>query len=85
MALMLFFGYALQYSQKIDMSVSIVCMINHTSVRLESSDSLISTETLNLNDTFATGFNESLLVPEIETELISDGCLFQAKTKNTIV
>jgi hypothetical protein len=31
-AILAFFGYAIQYAQKIDMSVAIVCMINNTAL-----------------------------------------------------
>jgi hypothetical protein len=33
MALLAFFGYAVQYIQRIDMSVAIVCMVNNTALK----------------------------------------------------
>ena len=32
--ILIFFGYALNYMMKIDMGIAIVCMTNHTAVRL---------------------------------------------------
>lgn len=78
---MLFFGYAIQYSQKINMSVSIVCMINQTALKLDPSNTQVVGEITDLNETETTQLNESLN----ETEPISDGCLFQTRAKNTIV
>jgi hypothetical protein len=81
---MLFFGYALQYSQKINISVAIVCMINQTALKLDSSEIQIVEESMNLNETNVT---ELALWdgPLNETEPMSNGCLFQNKEKNTIV
>jgi hypothetical protein len=81
---MLFFGYALQYSQKINISVAIVCMINQTALKLDSSEIQIVEESMNLNETNVT---ELALWdgPLNETEQMSNGCIFQNKEKNTIV
>ena len=40
MAILGFFGYALQYAQKINMSVAIVCMVNNTAVMLDKQNKL---------------------------------------------
>ena len=40
MAILGFFGYALQYAQKINMSVAIVCMVNNTAVLFEHQNNL---------------------------------------------
>lgn len=34
-AILGFFGYCIQYSYKIDMSVSIICMVNYTALRIQ--------------------------------------------------
>ena len=36
MAVIIFFGYCFQYMLKINMSISIVCMVNYTSVNVAS-------------------------------------------------
>jgi hypothetical protein len=41
MAILGFFGYALQYAQKINMSVAIVCMVNNTAVMLDKHNKLV--------------------------------------------
>lgn len=67
LAILAFFGYLLQYAQKTNMSVSIVCMVNHTAVFQEKSKYE--------NTTISSGINPSLLnVTEKE-----DKCLFKAK------
>jgi hypothetical protein len=81
---MLFFGYALQYAQNINISVAIVCMINQTALKLDSTDKQIVAETMNLNETNVTeiaSWNE----PLNETKPILNGCLFQNIEKNTTV
>jgi hypothetical protein len=81
---MLFFGYALQYAQKINISVAIVCMINQTAFKLDYRDIQTVTQIINLNETNIT---ELALRNELlnETERISDACLFRNIEKNTTV
>ena len=72
-AIIAFFGYAVQYIQRIDMSVAIVCMVNNTAIKqMNEADNImkmgnLSTNMIELaNDTIATNLNE-------------DKCLFKAK------
>jgi hypothetical protein len=49
MAILGFFGYALQYAQKTNMSVAIVCMVNNTAVLLEQQQSKIGNNAFESN------------------------------------
>ena len=49
MAILGFFGYALQYAQKTNMSVAIVCMVNNTAVLLEQQQSKMGNDIFESN------------------------------------
>jgi hypothetical protein len=42
MAILAFFGYSVQYIQRIDMSVAIVCMVNNTAVKAQQQSAALN-------------------------------------------
>jgi hypothetical protein len=78
MAIMAFFGYAMQYIQRINMSVAIVCMVNNTAVKaaLQLANAN-ATGTTNLNETM-----QSILIGSNASSPVDvshlDTCMFKA-------
>jgi hypothetical protein len=69
LAILLFFGYAIQYTQKINMSVAIVCMVNNTALLEQSKAKYYENNTIEGNFTRAN-----------YTDDVIDPCLFKAKS-----
>jgi hypothetical protein len=49
-AILLFFGYATQYTQKTNMSVAIVCMINNTALLAQTNSTYNNSTSANVTD-----------------------------------
>jgi hypothetical protein len=91
-ALIAFLGYAVQYIQRIDMSVAIVCMVNNTALKaraasaLAAVDSLTTVATTTLGPLFTDAIdasaNDSLVTDLAADEFVKgDICLFKELTK----
>ncbi|CAF0884906.1 unnamed protein product [Brachionus calyciflorus] len=61
MAFVMFFGFCLNYMQKIDMSIAIVCMINNTALKMSHSENHALTQKINDNFTILKNKSESSL------------------------
>jgi hypothetical protein len=75
MALLAFFGYAVQYIQRIDMSVAIVCMVNNTALKMQHSLAQNFTDRIELSDSNTAGIDQV------------DTCMFKelAKGKSFVI
>lgn len=74
MAVFLFFGYCLNYMQKIDMSIAIVCMVNHTALEKQ----VTHNRYLLLNTSMANSSSNYTL-------LNNDVCVIKTKSSSNMV
>ena len=68
-AIIAFLGYAVQYIQRIDISVAIVCMVNNTGLKLQNEAAA--------QTPVSSSLNEITQMPQNNVSIVADNCFFK--------